>query len=205
MQLTIDKNADHQVKSAMTIDGVMTADLGGFGTFFVSTDDNAMLAVLVISSSNRIYELYPQLLSMQGISQYTYLVVIGNAPASQLLAVQEMGIMTASLDSYELLSHFVKFISDPKRRKTKKILASRQVQAFTPAELILMQIQGLGEAKVGAILHNYGCLGNAISALSWYDSDEDMPGVITKSIIHDWRETLGISDNFVLYVGPRED
>lgn len=203
MNLTLDINTPRDIADNIKDQVTDTADLGGFGTFFLKTDDNAMIGVLVTENHDRIYELYAQLSAMQGISTHVYLVVVGTpGMTSQLLAVQEMGVFTVCLESYQRLGRFVKFIADPKRRTEKKILPARKVSVFTPAEQILMQIPGLGEAKIGAILQMYGSLAMAMSVMSWYDADMDMPGVITKKMIQEWRTILGLKDGHVLMAVP---
>jgi len=187
------------------LNGCESADLGGFGTFFVSTDDDASLAVLVTDDGEHLYNLYTQLNAIQGITKHVYLVVVGTGFPSQFLAIQEMGIFTVSLDSYDRLTGFIKFIAQPKRRQEKKLLPARNIRVFTPAEQILMTIPGLGPAKVGSILNYYGSLANAMSVLSWYDGDLDMPGVVSKQTIHDWREILGLPDGNIILNIPIED
>lgn len=211
MKITVDKRSP-EVLEALSSFSPDTADLGGMGTFWISTDDDAMIAVLVSYETNRLHELQSTLVAIKGMTDYVYLVT-GQASNGQLLSMQELGIFTTTFgflgDNYEALilnglPRLVEFVANPKRRKEKKIQSIRNVRVFSPGEQILLVIDGIGPAKVGALINHFGGVDWAIAAMTWFDTADTLDGVITPTMISNFREALGLKDNEVLSVVVNE-
>lgn len=209
--MTVDKRHP-EVLTALTAFDPEVADLGGMGTFWISTDDEAMIAVLVSYETNRLHELQSELIAIKGMTEYVYLVT-GQASNSQLLSMQELGIFTTTFgflgDDYRAsilngIPKFVEFVANPKRRKEKKVQAIRKVSAFTPGEQILLTIDGLGPAKVGALINHFGSVGWAIAAMTWFDTADALDGVVTPTMISNLREALGLGPKDILSVVVNE-
>lgn len=211
MKITVDIRHD-EVASALAAFEPDRADLGGMGTFWISTDDEVHLAVLIVNNTNKVHESYGELSAMKGMTEYVYLIT-GPASNSQLLAVQEIGAFTVTFgsmgDDYNAmilysLPKFIEFVSNPKRRAQKNILPARSTKAFTLGEQMALIIPGIGPAKLGMLLNQCKSIAWILSMMTWYDTADTFDGVVTPTMIAEYRQMLQLDDNQILSVVSSE-
>lgn len=212
MKIIVDTYAIQEVKSALRAFNPDIANLSS-GTFWIRTEDEELIAVFVAKNNNRLYELQSQLFEAQSLTRFIYLVIImereDKANQLQLLSIQELGVFTLLSLSSNLssdLNELIKFVSNPNRRKEKKLLPSRNIRFFTSGEQIILSIPNIGIEKLKILLKHFGgSIAWALSALTKYDLlDEGLKG-ITASDISNCRDALGLADGQILIVDQTEE
>lgn len=204
MHVLVHKNTPDAIKNALA-NLNLEQDVLAFGNVWVKTDDGVLIAVFVMNDKEFSYNfqsLQAQIVEAQALTKYIYVCIIdpqNNVKPHQLLAVQEMGAYTLTIDSINRLEKFIVFVADPKRRTDKKFLPSRNTSLYTLGEQLLFILPGIGAKKVAKLLEYFGTPAWAFVGLTQFSTVDDVIG-ITEEDIQKYRDILELEPNQILLI-----